>query len=107
MRRTMYHAEDRIIPPRGARAAVQFYGKPLGRMLAYAIAGHHAGLADSDDLDRRLHPDYEIKPIGDWEKYSGVLPSKSVTLPPMHFDFSGDQGFSSSFLVAHAVLMPR
>ncbi len=36
----------------GAREAAKFYPKQLGRMLAYIIAGHHAGLSDFADLDR-------------------------------------------------------
>src|SRR4051812_37811371 len=38
----------------GARVAVASYGHPIGRMVAAIIAGHHAGLADGPDLDRRL-----------------------------------------------------
>lgn len=30
----------------GAREAIALYGPHLGRVLAYCIAGHHAGLAD-------------------------------------------------------------
>jgi hypothetical protein len=33
-------------------------------MLACAIAGHHAGLGDGEELDRRLAPDYDLKPYG-------------------------------------------
>ncbi len=36
----------------GAHEAAAVYGKSVGRMLAYAIAGHHAGLADAQELDR-------------------------------------------------------
>lgn len=33
----------------GARVAVQLYGKELGTLLGYGIAGHHAGLANGKD----------------------------------------------------------
>lgn len=38
----------------GARVATAVYPGPLGRLLALAIAGHHAGLADATELERRL-----------------------------------------------------
>jgi len=38
----------------GARVADTVYSGFLGRALALCIAGHHAGLADADDLDRRI-----------------------------------------------------
>jgi CRISPR-associated endonuclease/helicase Cas3 len=34
----------------GARVATAVYPGPLGRLLAFAIAGHHAGLADAKEL---------------------------------------------------------
>jgi len=46
----------------GAREAQDAYGPKLGRLLAFAIAGHHAGLANGADLARRLDGAYEIKP---------------------------------------------
>jgi CRISPR-associated endonuclease/helicase Cas3 len=38
----------------GALVALERLPKPLGRILARIIAGHHAGLADGADLDERL-----------------------------------------------------
>ena len=36
----------------GAKVAMDRYGKPLGKMLAFCIAGHHAGLANGVNGDR-------------------------------------------------------
>jgi CRISPR-associated endonuclease/helicase Cas3 len=35
----------------GAREAVKVYGKEIGRLLAYGIAGHHAGLPNGGNAD--------------------------------------------------------
>ncbi len=83
----------------GARVAVERYPTPLGRMLAYVIAGHHAGLADGPKLDRRLHADNKIEPIGDWERHSGALPPRSATVPPKSFGMGAEKGFSASFFI--------
>ncbi len=40
----------------GARIAQAHSPFPTGRLLAFAIAGHHAGLPDAEDLVRRLDP---------------------------------------------------
>ena len=45
----------------GARVSSEAYPGPLGRMLAFMIAGHHAGLADAKELDRRLAADHAIE----------------------------------------------
>lgn len=45
----------------GAREAAGAYAGPLGRMLAFVIAGHHAGLSDFDGLQRRVERK-EIEP---------------------------------------------
>jgi len=64
----------------GAQLAMQTYG-PQGRLLAYAITGHHAGMpdgmgADAATLDERL-----AKRVADYAAWSSeiVLPT---TLPP-------------------------
>lgn len=59
----------------GAKEADQRFG-PLGRCLAFAIAGHHAGLADGPLLVERL-----TKPLENyagWEAYTGELPKLSA-----------------------------
>lgn len=64
----------------GAQHAVAAFG-PLGHLLAFAIAGHHAGLPNADDstgsnMRRRL-----LKPVEDW---SAAPPSVSEhPIPPI------------------------
>lgn len=66
----------------GARVAVDAFGG-LGRVLAFAIAGHHAGLANWDGdggglstLDRRLDATkHKIPNFEDWEKFA-ALPAR-------------------------------
>ena len=72
----------------GAREAAKAYPGPLGRMLAYVVAGHHAGLSDFADLDRRLR-DKALDCYDGWEKYAGALgdvdpprPNPPATLQP-------------------------
>ena len=59
----------------GAREAEKAYGMVLGRLLAYAIAGHHAGLADHGELARRLDPDETtISDYSGWRRTQGSYP---------------------------------
>lgn len=44
----------------GAKEALKAYPGVLGRMLAFAIAGHHAGLPDFERLDRRVARDVPV-----------------------------------------------
>ena len=37
----------------GAKEAVKLYGKEVGRLLAYGIAGHHGGLPNGGNADDR------------------------------------------------------
>lgn len=65
----------------GARAAIETFAgfKPLGHLLAYVIAGHHAGLANGASLQDRLDGrKYAIPAIGDWRQELVI----SKTLPP-------------------------
>jgi len=64
----------------GAQEAVKIYGKALGRILAYIIAGHHSGLpdvgskADDSSLDARLLK----KALPEYSVYKKEI----TTLPP-------------------------
>jgi CRISPR-associated endonuclease Cas3-HD len=58
----------------GARVAQNEYKEPLNRMLALCIAGHHAGLADAEALERRLNPGNQIPAAPGWKN--------QVTAPP-------------------------
>lgn len=67
----------------GARVAFKHYGSELGRIIAYAVAGHHAGLANGgmgrvrSALDTRLAADYSIPDFSGWEVHAGPLPSRA------------------------------
>lgn len=84
----------------GAREAARLYGATgFGRILAYCIAGHHAGLADggSEHVPGTLSHRLMKKPIesyAGWEVHTGELPEKSAIGPPapliaksQHFGF--------------------
>lgn len=73
----------------GARIAVERYGS-LGMLIAYAIAGHHAGLANGlpglseqsrTSLRERLSDDYlqrDLPPLQDWEREIALPPTLSL-----------------------------
>jgi CRISPR-associated endonuclease/helicase Cas3 len=57
----------------GSKEAVRLFGRGLGRLMAFGIAGHHGGLMDGADLTARLE-----KPVEDysgWEDQAGDLPA--------------------------------
>ena len=58
----------------GAREAIQ--RSQLGRFLAFAIAGHHAGLADGKSLNERLQK--KLEDYTGWEAFTGPLPSLAL-----------------------------
>ncbi|MEO8927616.1 MAG: CRISPR-associated endonuclease Cas3'' [Caulobacteraceae bacterium] len=82
----------------GAREAINLYGKEMGRMVAYAIAGHHAGLADPAELDRRLI-EKRIEPYAGWEPHAGALPGLVSLAPTGDGSPSPHPGFSQAFLI--------
>jgi CRISPR-associated endonuclease/helicase Cas3 len=82
----------------GARAATELYPGALGRLVAFAIAGHHAGLADAKDLDRRLDKDYRIRPYDGWRAYSGSLAAAALLAPTRKPDVSPHPGFTQAFV---------
>lgn len=56
----------------GAVAAEEHYGR-LGWLLAFVIAGHHAGLADGITLKGRLAK--RLENYAGWETHTGTLPA--------------------------------
>ena len=70
----------------GARIAAERYGI-CGHLLAYAIAGHHAGLADGTGdgkpkaLEKRLNSQSSLPAIDDWEKL--ITPPSGLPSPPI------------------------
>lgn len=81
----------------GAREATG-YPHPLGRILAAVIAGHHAGLGDGDEIDRRLAPDrHRIEDFRAWQDLALDVPDAVRLLPPA--GWSREAGaFSDAFL---------
>lgn len=74
----------------GARIACEHFGL-WGRLLAYAIGGHHAGLANWDGeggegspspLKRRIAPEYRVPPILGWETHCPNLPNRLTRFQP-------------------------
>jgi CRISPR-associated endonuclease/helicase Cas3 len=80
----------------GAREAMRLYG-PAGKVLAFALAGHHAGLSDAQDLSRRLDPAWPIPACNGWEAQVCGLPSTAELAGP--FKPGGSRGFARSFLI--------
>ena len=85
----------------GAIEAIAAYGDRLGRLLAYGVAGHHAGLMDFEDLERR-----RLKSVEDyqgWEDHAGARPSPDeiASMPYLKTGATRngvDGRFSASFL---------
>ncbi len=86
----------------GARIASERYG-PLGKLLAYGIAGHHAGLANGRDAGERTALADRFKaqlPIlmAAWEAEI-KLPDKNALSPPSRFKPVKERGqFQLAFL---------
>jgi CRISPR-associated endonuclease/helicase Cas3 len=82
----------------GARVAVERYGT-LGRLLAFGIAGHHAGLADGGDLDRRLDAKRTaLPPFQGWERHVGTLPGQGDLSNKGWRRLEAHKGYSQAFL---------
>lgn len=81
----------------GAREALAAYPGPLGRMLAFIIAGHHAGLADGVDLEPRLSRK-EIPSYAGWREEIASLPPLKGLAPMRRGRESSHAGFSYAFL---------
>ncbi len=82
----------------GAREAAGLYGPVFGRWLAYVVAGHHAGLADADELKRRVY-DKALPDYATWCDHAGPLPSVAALKPARPLRASPYKGFSEVFLI--------
>lgn len=82
----------------GARIALDCYGPHLGTVLAAIIAAHHAGLADGDDLVRRMAGAAKLVPPG-WQAQTGPLPETAKLAPRAAASAGGPKGFALSFLI--------
>ena len=85
----------------GAREAAAAYRGALGEIFALVIAGHHSGLADPDDLARRLASD--LPGYTGWQRHSGPLLDAASLRPKRSVPRSAlpdvEQRFSQAFLV--------
>lgn len=89
----------------GAREAVAIYGEVIGRILAYCIAGHHAGLADGGSdhvpgtLSHRLRAS-QIEGYAGWKDHVRSLPEKAaIALPAALRAKSQHRGFECAFFI--------
>ncbi len=90
----------------GAKEAARLYGaEGFGRILAYCIAGHHAGLADggSEHLPGTLSHRVEtkqIEPYTGWEAHAGTLPERSAIRMPAPLNAKSQHpGFERAFFI--------
>lgn len=81
----------------GARVATAVYPRPVGRLLAYVIAGHHAGLPDAQELDRRLASNNAIEHYDDWQFHSGQPVGSAALAPTRNAIASAHNGFTACF----------
>ena len=84
----------------GAVEALRLLGPELGRILAFVIAGHHAGLADGAELFERLGAaPARIPRYAGWEAAAGELPAGQGLRPSRPLRMSRHPGFSHAFLI--------
>lgn len=86
----------------GAKEAIQLYGAAAGKVLAYAISGHHRGIPDygSVEDERSLAARLELEPR-DYSAYSGdslSFPDRSTMKLPVS-PLPGQPGFSVQFFI--------
>ena len=85
----------------GAREAERLCPPQFARMLALVIAGHHSGLADAPEIERRLAA--QLPPYDGWEAHAGLLPAPADLRPTRSLAAAeagrGCAGFTRAFLV--------
>ncbi len=75
---------------RGAMLAVERYGPVVGRLLAYGIAGHHAGLANGRDLGKRSTLEERLKGkdlpvlVDQWQEEISLPDKSQLKFPPVN-----------------------
>lgn len=88
---------------RGAMLAVERYG-PLGHLLAYGIAGHHAGLANGAEAGERTALRDRLRGLGlppllgRWQQEIALPDIGRVTPPPMKRHSPERTSFQNAFL---------
>ncbi|MCF3652535.1 CRISPR-associated helicase Cas3' [Synoicihabitans lomoniglobus] len=91
-------SENQANPPRkedhSTAGAVHSHGlTPFGDLLSYIIAGHHAGLADANQLFTERLP----KSINEWRSHaeSAAVPlTESIPAPPLSRSDAGNDGMA-------------
>lgn len=73
------------------------YTTQIAQLLAAVIAGHHAGLADGTDLEKRLAPSAKPPAYAGWQAHAGALPSAKALANTRPFQ-NVPGGFSGAFL---------
>ncbi|MBY0256934.1 CRISPR-associated helicase Cas3' [Methylobacterium sp.] len=81
----------------GAQQALVLYPQAAARWLAYVVAGHHAGLADSEELLQRLGS--RPPPYGHGLDAAGPLPGTPDLVPTAPLKAGAPPGFAEAFLV--------
>lgn len=94
----------------GAREAAERYGKVWGRMIAFVVAGHHAGLTNASQsenwsptpLDERLDPaNRTIPDYSRWKTLELELPAQSDLIPNKPFKAAPDYPGFCQFFMTH------
>jgi CRISPR-associated endonuclease/helicase Cas3 len=83
----------------GAVEAVKLFPGPMGRLVAFAVAGHHAGLADGagpgGSLDARLAAHGALPNYDGWQ---ALVPDLPADIAPRLSGKGGDLGYTLGFL---------
>ncbi len=85
----------------GAVLAEKMYGKWIGRILAYCIAGHHAGLPDwsSSEGAGRSSLQYQITQFKDMEEIDRNIEDQIYSLKPLLPPWEFDRGLDMSLWI--------
>ncbi|QIG81904.1 CRISPR-associated endonuclease Cas3'' [Sphingosinithalassobacter tenebrarum] len=78
----------------GAIEAIRLFPHPLSKMIAFAVAGHHAGLANGaghndygrSTLEQRLSEAGELPDYSGWENHVEGLPDMAAMVPKRQFE---------------------
>lgn len=83
----------------GAVEAATLFPGPIGRLIAFAVAGHHAGLADgagaSGSLNARLARSGDLP---DYRRWRALVPELPSDIAPSLAGALGDPGYTLAFL---------
>jgi len=82
----------------GSALAIEHYGSPTGRILAYTIAGHHGGLPDCATLTDRLRDAQERQLRADMAPWPDTLELPTTLRPGMRVGERGELPYAFHFL---------